>query len=94
VVTSGEFTQEARSFTQGREIQLIYGKTLQRGTQAQAVASGSPVPVPREMGNSQPVLQPSSQRQSVLSAARRWCCDRLARVRRRESGSGVSLALN
>lgn len=54
VVTSGEFTQEARSFAEGREIQLINGKTLQRGIQAQAVASGSPVPVPRGMGNSQP----------------------------------------
>jgi len=50
VVTSGEFTQEARSFAEGREIQLINGTTLQRGIQAQAVASGSPVSAPRELG--------------------------------------------
>lgn len=54
VVTSGEFTQEARSFAEGREIQLINGKTLQRGIQAQAVASGSPAPAVREMDKSPP----------------------------------------
>ncbi|OGA96088.1 MAG: hypothetical protein A3E79_07735 [Burkholderiales bacterium RIFCSPHIGHO2_12_FULL_61_11] len=54
VVTSGEFTQEARSFAEGREIQLINGKTLQRGIQAQAVVSGSPAPAPREVGKPQP----------------------------------------
>lgn len=54
VVTSGEFTQEARSFAEGREIQLINGKTLQRGIQAQAAASGLPVPAPREVGKPQP----------------------------------------
>lgn len=43
VVTSGEFTPEARSFAAGREIELINGKTLQRGVRAQAAASGSPV---------------------------------------------------
>lgn len=36
VVTSGDFTQEARSFAEGREIQLIDGKTLQNGIRAQA----------------------------------------------------------
>lgn len=36
VVTSGEFTQEARSFAEGREIQLINGKALQNGVRAQA----------------------------------------------------------
>jgi len=54
VVTSGDFTQEARSFAEGREIQLINGKTLQRGIQAQA-ASGSPMSVLREVGQPQPV---------------------------------------
>lgn len=36
VVTSGDFTDEARSFAQGREIQLINGQALQRGVRAQA----------------------------------------------------------
>lgn len=54
VVTSGEFTQEARSFAEGREIELINGKTLQRGIQVQAAASGSPAPAPREVGKPQP----------------------------------------
>lgn len=54
VVTSGEFTQEARGFAEGREIQLINGKTLQRGIQAQAAASGSPAPAVRELGKPQP----------------------------------------
>lgn len=56
VVTSGEFTQEARSFAEGREIQLINGKTLQRGIQAQAAASGSSVPAVREVGKPPPVV--------------------------------------
>jgi restriction system protein len=54
VVTSGEFTQEARSFAEGREIQLINGKTLQRGIQAQAAVSGSPAL--REVGQPQPAV--------------------------------------
>lgn len=56
VVTSGEFTQEARSFAEGREIQLINGKTLQRGIQAQAAVSGSPAPAAREVGKPQPAV--------------------------------------
>ena len=43
VVTSGEFTPEARRFAEGREIELINGKTLQLGIRAQASVSGSPV---------------------------------------------------
>jgi restriction system protein len=54
VVTSGEFTEEARNFAAGREIQLINGKTLQRGIRAQATFSGLPVPVSREVGKSAP----------------------------------------
>jgi restriction system protein len=41
VVTSGEFTQEARSFADGREIQLINGKALQSGVRAQSSLTGS-----------------------------------------------------
>lgn len=36
VVTSGDFTDEAHSFAQGREVQLINGKALQSGIRAQA----------------------------------------------------------
>jgi restriction system protein len=54
VVTSGEFTQEARNFATGREIQLINGKTLQRGIQAQAASSGVTLPESREGGKPAP----------------------------------------
>jgi len=36
LVTSGDFTDEARKFVEGRELQLINGKALQRGIQGQA----------------------------------------------------------
>lgn len=39
VVTSGSFTREALAFAQGREIQLIDGKTLQQGIRVQAAIS-------------------------------------------------------
>lgn len=39
VVTSGDFTDEARAFANGRELQLVNGKALQRGIQKQAVSS-------------------------------------------------------
>lgn len=52
VVTSGDFTEEARSFAQGREVQLINGKALQSAIRAQAAsasrgaASQGPMPKP------------------------------------------------
>jgi len=50
VVTSGEFTEEARSFAQGREVQLINGKALQSAIRVQAAsaprATTSQVPQP------------------------------------------------
>jgi restriction system protein len=36
VVTSGDFTEEARAFAAGRELQLVNGKALQSGIHAQA----------------------------------------------------------
>lgn len=39
VVTSGEFTDEARCFASGREIQPINGKALQAGVSGQASAA-------------------------------------------------------
>ena len=42
VVTSGEFTQEARSFAEGREIQLINGRALQSGIRAQSNPAALP----------------------------------------------------
>ena len=38
MVTSGDFTDEARSFAQGRELQLINGKALQSSIRAQATS--------------------------------------------------------
>lgn len=38
MVTSGDFTDEARSFAQGRELQLIDGKTLQSSIRAQVAS--------------------------------------------------------
>lgn len=54
VVTSGEFTQEARRFAEGREIQLIDGKALQRGIHAQA----SQAPASCVTGNRPTPVQP------------------------------------
>jgi len=49
VVTSGDFTDEARSFAEGREIRLINGKALQRGIRAQAATAGTlPQPLAAE----------------------------------------------
>lgn len=42
VVTSGTFTDEARKFSEGRELQLIDGQALQRGIRAQAAAAPAP----------------------------------------------------
>ena len=42
VVTSGTFTDEARKFAEGRELQLIDGQALQRGIRAQAAAAPAP----------------------------------------------------
>lgn len=39
VVTSGDFTDEARSFAEGRELKLINGRALNRGVKAQASAA-------------------------------------------------------
>lgn len=46
VVTSGEFTDEARHFSEGRELQLIDGKALLRGIRAQAEAASVPAARP------------------------------------------------
>lgn len=55
VVTSGDFTEEARSFAQGREVQLINGKALQSAIRAQAAS------VPRATAASQrPMPQPTA----------------------------------
>jgi len=61
VVTSGEFTEEAHRFAEGREIQLIDGKALQRGIRSQAASmtrpTASPAPQPRQ---AEPVPMPSA----------------------------------
>ncbi len=69
VVTSGSFTDEARRFAEGREIELIEGKALQRGVRAQVAQPAAsratsqrvmptppaePVPVPAPLVGSVP----------------------------------------
>ncbi|HEX5286620.1 MAG TPA: restriction endonuclease [Polaromonas sp.] len=54
VVTSGEFTDEARHFSEGRELQLIDGKALLRGIRAQAEAVSAPVVRPALMPEAPP----------------------------------------
>jgi restriction system protein len=39
VVTSGDFTEEARAFASGREVQLINGQALQQAVRAQSAAT-------------------------------------------------------
>ena len=56
VVTSGEFTDEARRFSEGRELKLIDGKMLQRGIRAQAAAA--PDPAVRPAASPQPATAP------------------------------------
>ena len=56
VVTSGEFTNEARHFSEGREIQLINGRALQHGIRAQVAQT----PVPLSTVN-----RPTPQRDEV-----------------------------
>ena len=97
VVTSGEFTQEARNFAEGREIQLINGKTLQRDIQAQAVAFGSSGLALREVGKPQsatPVVEASSScplcsapmmlrqtRQGAAAGKQFWGCSRFGQTK-------------
>ena len=44
VVTSGDFTEEARGFADGRELKLINGRALNRGVKAQGSASAGSSP--------------------------------------------------
>lgn len=43
VVTSGDFTEQARAFASGREIELINGRALQRGLRASAAPAIAPL---------------------------------------------------
>lgn len=52
VVTSGEFTDEARHFSEGRELQLVDGRALLRGIRAQAEVASAPA--------ARPVLMPEA----------------------------------
>src|SRR5450830_179234 len=59
VVTSGEFTEEARRFASGREIQLIDGKALQRGIRMQA-EQAVPSPLSRVAGQRPLAARPAA----------------------------------
>ena len=101
VVTSGDFTDEARAFAKGRELQLVNGKALQRGIRAQTASAQPPV---RRFANASPPpapvvaprLVPSCplcQSDMVLRQARSgtnagqsfWGCSQFAKTRCRGS---------
>lgn len=61
VVTSGDFTEEARAFVAGRELELINGKALQRGIRQKAPSTpvgpkASAAKAPRPMVSAPPVV--------------------------------------
>lgn len=80
VVTSGDFTPEARRFAQGLEtLQLIDGRTLQRGLRAQVVApapAGQGLPCP--LCRAPMVLRQA--RQGAGAGRRFWGCSRYAQT--------------
>jgi len=55
LVTSGDYTDEARSFAAGRELELINGQALQKGIRAQATAT------PRQSLATAPQSTPAAQ---------------------------------
>jgi restriction system protein len=69
VVTSGEFTDEARRFAQGRELQLVNGAALKRGVQAQAAAGAE------RAGRASPAAaaMPETPRQPTAAASMPAC---------------------
>jgi restriction system protein len=95
VVTSGAFTEEARSFAAGREIQLIDGAALRRGVRTQATAASTPLPpAPTIKPPASPGAPPTPEcplcrapmvmreaRTGPLAGTRFWGCSQFARTR-------------
>jgi restriction system protein len=65
VVTSGDFTDEARAFASGREVQLINGRALQQAVQAQSAAIAT-----KHLSSSAAFLCPVCYSSMVLRQAR------------------------
>jgi len=79
VVTSGDFTEEARAFASGREVQLINGLALKQAVQAQSAAI-SPLNPQAALGGQQAlresptvVVAPATPTQLPSSAAATLC---------------------
>jgi len=101
VVTSGDFTDEARTFANGRELQLVNGKALQRGIRSQTASAQPPVRRAASASPpSAPIVAPSlvptcplCQSDMVLRQARSgtnagqsfWGCSQFAKTRCRGS---------
>ena len=96
LVTSGDYTDEARSFAAGRELELINGQALQKGIRAQATATPrqSVATAPRPTPVAPPVAStvpgcPLCQSPMVLRQARNgpmagkqfWGCSAFAQTR-------------
>lgn len=90
LVTSGDFTEEARRFAQGREVQLINGKKLMAGirTQAGVVRVEPELEPPAPQATSVPAC-PLCNAPMVLRQARTgsmaghrfWGCETFAQTR-------------
>lgn len=82
LVTSGDFTDEARNFAQGRELQLINGKTLLNHIRAQVRQAPKPVinAAPTcPLCNAPMVLRQSKS--GVTSGSRFWGCSTFAETK-------------
>lgn len=95
VVSSGAFTEEARSFAAGREIQLIDGAALRRGVRTQATGVIAPLPpAPTIKPPASPGTRPAPDcplcgapmvmreaRTGPLAGTKFWGCSQFARTR-------------
>jgi len=73
VVTSGDFTDEARKFVEGRELKLINGRSLKRGVQAQALAREGVTGRPAETPNARPISSKHPTTAPAVSVAMPLC---------------------
>ncbi len=87
LVTSGDFTDEARSFAAGRELELINGQALKKGIRAQATAT-QPIPAAQAAASAVPGC-PLCQAPMLLRQARSgpmagkqfWGCSTFAQTK-------------
>jgi restriction system protein len=97
VVTSGDFTEEARAFASGREVQLINGRALQQAVRAQSAAT-SPLNPQATLGGRQALREsptvavaPVTRTQRPLSSAATLCpvCASSMVLRQARNGSNA-----